>query len=80
MINSLQSALASVKRTFDFLDSPEEIEGPVNPALPEEVKGQRILQDRRFQNPLQSQPILCFCRGKLFQKLQIPHADLTPGK
>lgn len=39
MINSLQSALASVKRTFDFLDSPEETPDPQRPALLEHAKG-----------------------------------------
>lgn len=39
MINSLQSALASVERTFDFLDSPEERLDPVNPAVLEHANG-----------------------------------------
>ncbi|WP_369282017.1 ABC transporter ATP-binding protein [Oscillibacter sp. GMB15532] len=39
MINSLQSALASVKRTFDFLDSPEERPDPLHPAELEHANG-----------------------------------------
>jgi ATP-binding cassette subfamily B multidrug efflux pump len=39
MINSLQAALASVKRTFDFLDSPEEITDPLQPAVLQDTKG-----------------------------------------
>ncbi len=39
MINSLQSALASVKRTFDFLDSPEEVSDPLHPALLQHTRG-----------------------------------------
>ncbi len=39
MINSLQSALASVKRTFDFLDSPEENAEPLHPAVLESAHG-----------------------------------------
>lgn len=39
MINSLQAALASVKRTFDFLDSPEEHPDPLHPAILEHADG-----------------------------------------
>lgn len=39
MINSLQSALASVKRTFDFLDSPEERPDSLHPAILEHADG-----------------------------------------
>ncbi|MGN6711190.1 ABC transporter ATP-binding protein [Anaerocolumna jejuensis] len=39
MINSLQSALASVKRTFDFLDSQEESPEILHPAVLERAKG-----------------------------------------
>ncbi|WP_312634795.1 ABC transporter ATP-binding protein [Oscillibacter sp.] len=39
MINSLQSALDSVKRTFDFLDSPEERPNPLHPAILEHADG-----------------------------------------
>jgi len=39
MINSLQSALAAVRRTFEFLDSPGEIPDPRQPALLEYAKG-----------------------------------------
>ena len=39
MINSLQSALASAKRTFELLDAEEEIPDPLNPAVLEHAKG-----------------------------------------
>ena len=39
MINSLQSALASAKRTFELLDDEEEIPDPAQPALLERAKG-----------------------------------------
>lgn len=39
MINSLQSALASAKRTFELLDDEEEIPAPAQPALLERAKG-----------------------------------------
>lgn len=39
MINSLQSALASAKRTFELLDSEEEIPDPAAPAVLENAKG-----------------------------------------
>ena len=39
MINSLQSALASAKRTFELLDDEEEIPDPSNPAVLQRVKG-----------------------------------------
>lgn len=39
MINSLQSALASAKRTFELLDDEEEIPDPIKPALLERAEG-----------------------------------------
>ena len=39
MINSLQSALASAKRTFELLDEEEEIPDPLKPAVLECAKG-----------------------------------------
>ncbi len=39
MINSLQSALASAKRTFELLDDEEEIPDPTVPAVLEHAKG-----------------------------------------
>ena len=39
MINSLQSALASAKRTFELLDDEEEIPDPSNPAVLQRAKG-----------------------------------------
>lgn len=39
MINSLQSALASARRTFELLDDEEEIPDPFKPALLEHAKG-----------------------------------------
>ena len=39
MINSLQSALASARRTFELLDSEEEIPDPAEPAVLEHAKG-----------------------------------------
>ena len=39
MINSLQSALASAKRTFELLDDEEEIPDPQAPAVLEHAKG-----------------------------------------
>ena len=39
MINSLQSALASAKRTFELLDDEEEIPDPLKPAALEHAKG-----------------------------------------
>lgn len=39
MINSLQSALASAKRTFELLDDEEEIPDPFKPAVLEHAKG-----------------------------------------
>ena len=39
MINSLQSALASAKRTFELLDDEEEIPDPLKPAVLEHAKG-----------------------------------------
>lgn len=39
MINSLQSALASAKRTFELLDDEEEIPDPLKPAVLGQVRG-----------------------------------------
>mgnify|MGYP006070310585 CR=1 FL=1 len=39
MINSLQSALASARRTFELLDDEEEIPDPLKPAVLERAKG-----------------------------------------
>ena len=39
MINSLQSALASAKRTFELLDDEEEIPDPLKPAVLERAQG-----------------------------------------
>ena len=39
MINSLQSALASAKRTFELLDDEEEIPDPLKPAVLENARG-----------------------------------------
>lgn len=39
MINSLQAALASAKRTFEMLDEEEEIPDPENPAVLERAEG-----------------------------------------
>ena len=39
MINSLQSALASAKRTFELLDEEEEIADPEHPAVLERAEG-----------------------------------------
>ena len=39
MINSLQSALASARRTFELLDSEEEIPDPAEPAVLEHANG-----------------------------------------
>lgn len=39
MINSLQSTLASAKRTFELLDDEEEIPDPLKPAVLEQAKG-----------------------------------------
>ena len=39
MINSLQSAIASAKRTFELLDEPEERPDPETPAVLENAKG-----------------------------------------
>lgn len=39
MVNSLQSALASARRTFELLDDEEEIPDPIYPAVLEQAKG-----------------------------------------
>jgi len=45
MINSLQSALASARRTFEFLDDDEETPDETNPAIVEHARG-----DVEFKN------------------------------
>lgn len=40
MINSLQSALASAERTFNFIDAQEEVADTANPTALENVKGE----------------------------------------
>lgn len=40
MINSLQSALASAERTFEFIDAEEEVKDTENPVSLENVKGE----------------------------------------
>lgn len=40
MINSLQSALASAERTFEFLDAEEEVPDTTTPIHPEHVRGE----------------------------------------
>lgn len=48
MINSLQSALASAKRTFELLDDEEEIADPVHPAFLERAKGRIAFENVSF--------------------------------
>lgn len=48
MINSLQSALASAKRTFELLDEEEEIADPVHPAFLERAKGRIAFENVSF--------------------------------
>ncbi len=48
MINSLQSALASAERTFDFLDAEEEIPDTASPVEPESVKGEIAFRNISF--------------------------------
>ena len=48
MINSLQSALASAKRTFQLLDEEEERPDPEKPALLEKAKGSIAFQHVSF--------------------------------
>lgn len=48
MINSLQSALASAKRTFELLDDEEEIPDPVHPAVLERAEGRIAFEHVSF--------------------------------
>lgn len=48
MINSLQSALASAERTFNFLDAAEEVPDTPAPVRLENTKGQIIFQNVSF--------------------------------
>lgn len=48
MINSLQSALASVERVYDLLDEPEMEPDPALPAVVEQAKGQVDFAHVRF--------------------------------
>lgn len=48
MINSLQGALASAKRTFELLDEEEEIPDPEHPAVVEKAKGKISFQQVSF--------------------------------
>ncbi len=48
MINSLQSALASAKRTFELLDEEEEIPDPIAPAVLRNAKGNITFQNVSF--------------------------------
>lgn len=48
MINSLQGALASAKRTFELLDEEEEIPDPEHPAVVEKAKGEISFQQVSF--------------------------------
>ena len=48
MINSLQSALASAKRTFELLDEEEEIPDPQHPAVLERARGNIAFQHVSF--------------------------------
>lgn len=48
MINSLQSALASAERTFDFIDAEEEVKDTETPVKPENIKGEIAFQNISF--------------------------------
>ena len=48
MINSLQAALASAKRTFELLDEEEEIPDPQTPAVLERAKGRIAFEHISF--------------------------------
>lgn len=48
MINSLQSALASAERTFDFIDAEEEVKDVENPVSAENPKGEIAFQNVCF--------------------------------
>ncbi len=56
MINSLQSALASAKRTFELLDAEEETPDPASPAVLEKAKGHIAF---RHVKALGTAPISC---------------------
>lgn len=48
MINSLQSALASAERTFDFIDAEEEVEDAKNPVLLKNARGEVAFHNISF--------------------------------
>lgn len=48
MINSLQSALASAERTFEFLDEEEELPDTENPAVLERARGEIAFEHVSF--------------------------------
>ena len=48
MINTLQSALASAERTFELLDSEEEIPDPQNPKILEQAEGHIVFDHVSF--------------------------------
>lgn len=48
MVNSMQSALASVERIYDMLDEPEISQEPALPALVERVQGKVEFRNVRF--------------------------------
>lgn len=48
MINSLQSALASAERTFNFLDAEEEVKDTENPVYQENIKGEIAFKNISF--------------------------------
>lgn len=48
MVNSLQSALASAKRTFELLDEEEEIPDPAVPLALERAKGEIAFEHVSF--------------------------------
>lgn len=48
MINSLQSALASAERTFEFIDAVEEVKDTLNPVNLENVKGEIAFHNISF--------------------------------
>lgn len=48
MINSLQSALASAKRTFELLDSEEEIPDPIYPVVLDRARGNIAFENISF--------------------------------
>lgn len=48
MINSLQSALASAERTFNFIDAAEEVKDTASPAVLKDVKGEIAFNNISF--------------------------------